>query len=29
MRLVTGGTADAAEGRAAARDKRTPHWQGK
>jgi (E)-benzylidenesuccinyl-CoA hydratase len=29
MRLVTGGTADAAEGRAAARDKRAPHWQGK
>ena len=29
MRLVIGGTADAAEGRAAARDKRAPHWQGK
>ena len=29
MRLVAGGTADAAEGRAAAREKRPPHWQGK
>ena len=29
MRLVAGSTADAAEGRAAARDKRAPHWQGK
>ena len=29
MRLVAGNTADAAEGRAAARDKRAPHWQGK
>lgn len=29
MRLVAGATADAAEGRAAARDKRPPKWQGK
>ena len=29
MRLVAGNTADAAEGRAAAREKRRPHWQGK
>ena len=29
MRLVAGNTADAAEGRAAFRDKRAPHWQGK
>ena len=29
MRLVTGSTADAAEGRAAVRDKRSPQWQGK
>jgi enoyl-CoA hydratase/carnithine racemase len=29
MRLVTGGTADAAEGRAAFREKRPPQWQGK
>ena len=29
MRLVAGNTADAAEGRAAARDKRAPRWQGK
>ena len=28
MRLVAGSTADAAEGRAAFRDKRAPHWQG-
>jgi enoyl-CoA hydratase/carnithine racemase len=28
IRLVAGSTADAAEGRAAARDKRTPRWQG-
>lgn len=29
MRLVAGATADAAEGRAAARDKRPPQWQGR
>jgi E-phenylitaconyl-CoA hydratase len=29
MRLVAGSTADAAEGRAAVRDKRSPQWQGK
>jgi len=29
MRLVAGNTTDAAEGRAAFRDKRAPHWQGK
>jgi enoyl-CoA hydratase/carnithine racemase len=29
MRLVVGSTADAAEGRAAAREKRPPKWQGK
>jgi len=29
MRLVAGSTADAAEGRAAMRDKRSPQWQGK
>jgi enoyl-CoA hydratase/carnithine racemase len=29
MRLVAGGTADAAEGRAAFREKRAPQWQGK
>jgi len=29
MRLVTGSTADAAEGRAAMREKRSPQWQGK
>jgi E-phenylitaconyl-CoA hydratase len=29
MRLVAGGTADAAEGRAAFREKRPPQWQGK
>lgn len=29
MRLVAGSTADAAEGRAAVREKRSPQWQGK
>ena len=29
MRLVAGSTADAAEGRAAVRDKRSPQWQGR
>jgi enoyl-CoA hydratase/carnithine racemase len=29
MRLVAGNTADAVEGRAAAREKRLPYWQGK
>src|SRR5262249_6526500 len=29
MRLVAGSTAAAAEGRAAPREKRPPHWQGK
>jgi enoyl-CoA hydratase/carnithine racemase len=29
MRLVAGGTEDAAEGRAAFREKRSPHWQGR
>jgi enoyl-CoA hydratase/carnithine racemase len=29
MRLVAGSTADAAEGRTAAGEKRLPHWQGK
>ena len=29
MRLVAGGTADAAEGRAAVREKRSPRWQGR
>ena len=29
MRLVAGNTADATEGRAAFREKRLPHWQGK
>jgi 1,4-dihydroxy-2-naphthoyl-CoA synthase len=29
MRIVAGNTADAAEGRAAFREKRAPSWQGK